>query len=148
MISCTEFIPAYSEGFKFLENRGGSGEVEKFWEHLSDLYLKESLKKYVENFGLEGCYIYWMKTLNEEAADFKMMLNEDKDELKLEMYKCPSKGILLDINYMKPYKNYCGHCPAIYSRVLDPLGYEFIMDLSCTDEGKCSVLIRKIKGRN
>ena len=47
MISCTEFIPAYSEGFKFLESIGGREEVEKFWSELSDRYLKDSLTKLV-----------------------------------------------------------------------------------------------------
>ena len=30
MISCTEFIPAYSELFKFLEAKGGGEAVEEF----------------------------------------------------------------------------------------------------------------------
>ncbi len=34
MISCTEFIPAYSELFKFLHERGGREAVVKFWESL------------------------------------------------------------------------------------------------------------------
>ena len=36
MISCTEFIPLYSEFFKFLEKRGGHDEVMKYWIHISD----------------------------------------------------------------------------------------------------------------
>ena len=42
MISCTEFIPAYSELFKFLEAQGGREAVEAFWEHLSDRFLGTS----------------------------------------------------------------------------------------------------------
>ena len=34
MISCTEFIPAYSELFSFLEERHGRGEVDNFWTYL------------------------------------------------------------------------------------------------------------------
>ena len=34
MISCTEFIPAYSELFTFLENKYGRAEVDNFWEYL------------------------------------------------------------------------------------------------------------------
>ncbi len=72
MISCTEFIPAYSEGFKFFEIIGGRQELEKFWSYLSDLYLKDTLGKMVEEEGLEGCFTYFSKSLNEEAADFRM----------------------------------------------------------------------------
>ena len=39
MISCTEFIPAYSELSKFLEEQGGKAAVISFWEHLSDAFL-------------------------------------------------------------------------------------------------------------
>ena len=31
MISCTEFIPAYSELFTFLEDKHGRAEVDAFW---------------------------------------------------------------------------------------------------------------------
>jgi len=145
MISCTEFIPAYSEGFKFLEKKGGKKEVDEFWEYLSDLYLLDSLKKLVEEHGLEGCFIYWEKALNEEAADFKMTLDEEKEMFRIDMFKCPSKGLLINMNYMKPYHDYCEHCPALYSRVLEPMGYEFNMDMSKIDKAKCNLTVRKIR---
>lgn len=47
MISCTEFIPAYSERFKYFEMIGGRKKVAKFWSYLSDLYLKDTLSKMV-----------------------------------------------------------------------------------------------------
>ena len=34
MISCTEFIAAYSELFGFLEETYGADEVGRFWEYL------------------------------------------------------------------------------------------------------------------
>ena len=93
MISCTEFIPAYSEGFKFFELLGGREELEKFWSYLSGLYLKDTLSKLVAEEGLEGCNTYWSHSLNEEAADFKMVLDEIKGEFRIDMIKCPSKGM-------------------------------------------------------
>ena len=39
MIPCTEFIPAYSELFKYLEGRGGKEAVLDFWRYLSDNFL-------------------------------------------------------------------------------------------------------------
>ena len=103
MISCTEFIPAYSEGFKYIELIGGRQRVEKFWGELSDLYLKNSLAKLIANDGLEGCYTYWKHSLNEEAADFTMILDEIKGEFTIDMHKCPSKNMLLQLEHMEPY---------------------------------------------
>ena len=34
MISCTEFIPAYSELFTYLEDQYGREEVDRFWKYL------------------------------------------------------------------------------------------------------------------
>jgi len=87
MISCTDFIPAYSEGFKFLEMTGGRKEVEKFWSYLSEIYLKDTLGELVTSDGLAGCYAYWSHSLNEEAADFTMILDEIKSEFIIDMHK-------------------------------------------------------------
>ncbi|MDX1357438.1 MAG: hypothetical protein R3232_01265 [Clostridia bacterium] len=143
MISCTEFIPAYSEGFNFLEEKGGRSKVDEFWDYLSDLYLKGSLRKLVMEHGIAGCYTYWEQALNEEAADFTMTLDEENGEFRIEMHKCPSKGRLLELGHIKPYEAYCEHCPALYSRVLEPLGYEYIMDLTRTGSASCTLSVRK-----
>lgn len=34
MISCTEFIPCYSELFTYLERKAGREEVSRFWKYL------------------------------------------------------------------------------------------------------------------
>jgi len=39
MISCTEFILAYNELFKFLEERHGKEAVIDFWKGISDNFL-------------------------------------------------------------------------------------------------------------
>ena len=54
MISCTEFIPAYSEGFKFLEQMGVRKEVEKFWGELSEngtVMMKLDSYPFAEKYG-------------------------------------------------------------------------------------------------
>ena len=53
MISCTEFIPAYSELFKFLHRLGGKEAVEDFWNDLSDRFLG-NLRDLVEENGIRG----------------------------------------------------------------------------------------------
>jgi len=144
MISCTEFIPAYSELFKFLQKRGGKDAVVAFWEYLSDNFLT-NLQELVEKKGLRGCWEYWSHTLNEEAADFTMELDEGVGEFKIIMNHCPSKGCLLEYKHIEPYPHYCEHCDVLYRRVLEPLGYEYHADLSHCDKAKCSILVKRRK---
>ena len=141
MISCVDFIPAYSELFKFLERKGGEAAVRDFWSFLSDTYLK-NLRDLVAAQGIKGCWLYWAQTLNEEAADFRMELDEAAGEFKIVMYRCPSKGRLLEIKHVEPYRDYCLHCDAIYRRVLEPLGYDYLIDLARVDEARCAVTVR------
>lgn len=142
MISCTEFIPAYSEGFKFLEQLGGRQEVEKFWSELSELYLKDSLLKLITEKGLEGCFEYWSHSLNEEAADFTMTLDKNKEEFKIVMHKCPSKGKLLELGYVVPYHSYCDHCEALYKPIAERAGYKYKAEVD-PDNASCMLKIFK-----
>ena len=144
MISCTDFIPAYSELFRYLEARGGRDAVLDFWSYLSDNFLG-NLKRLVEEYGIRGCWLYWSHTLNEEAADFTMELNEEESEFRITMHHCPSKGLLLEMKHITPYHDYCGHCDVLYRRILEPLGYEYIYDMSGCDEARCSLIVRRKK---
>lgn len=142
MISCTEFIPAYSELFKFLHRLGGKEAVEDFWNNLSDRFLG-NLRDLVEEHGIRGCWLYWSHTLNEEAADFTMELDEENGEFRVQMHHCPSKGRLLEYKHITPYPEYCRHCDVLYRRVLEPLGYEYHFDDSRTDQAACAILVRR-----
>jgi len=142
MISCTEFIPAYSELFKFLHSLGGKEAVEDFWNDLSDRFLG-NLRDLVEEHGIRGCWLYWSHTLNEEAADFTMELDEENGEFRVQMHHCPSKGRLLEYKHITPYPEYCRHCDVLYRRVLEPLGYEYHFDDSRTDQAVCAILVRR-----
>jgi len=142
MIPCTEFIPAYSELFKYLDARGGPAAVNGYWEYLSDRFLT-NLRDLVAKNGIRGCWLYWSRTLNEEAADFEMELDEEKGEFKIIMHACPSKGMLLRLKHVEPYPDYCRHCDVLYRRVLEPMGYEYLFDDSQCDRAACSIVIRK-----
>jgi hypothetical protein len=142
MISCTDFIPAYSELFKYLEEKGGKEAVVGFWNDLSDRYLG-NLKELAEEHGLRGCWMYWSHSLNEEAADFTMTIDDEAGEFEIVMHYCPSKGRLLEEKHIDPYSDYCGHCDVLYRRVLEPMGFEFEPDYSEVDKAKCSEIIRK-----
>ena len=146
MISCTEFIPAYSELFKYLESKGGKKAVVEFWEYLSDNFLT-NLKSLVEKNGIRGCWEYWKHTLNEEAADFTMELDEEIGEFKITMHHCPFMGRLLECKHIEPYQYYCEHCDTLYRRVLEPLGYEYDIDLSQCHKATCTITVKKSKAK-
>ncbi|HHW30907.1 MAG TPA: hypothetical protein GXX20_04420 [Clostridiaceae bacterium] len=140
MISCTEFIPAYSELFNFLEELGGKEAVKEYWDYCFD--GPKPLKKLVEEHSIKGCWLYWTRTLNEEAADFTLELDEEAGEFNLYMHHCPSKGRLLEFTHIKPYHAYCEHCD-YYRKSLEPLGYEYHIDLSECDKAKCTIKVRR-----
>jgi hypothetical protein len=145
VIPCTDFIPAYSALFDFLEARGGREAVHGFWCALSDRFL-DNLRTLVQEDGLRGCWQYWSHTLNEEAADFTMTLDEEAGEFCIHMHACPSKGRLLQLPHVTAYHDYCGHCDVLYRRVLEPLGYTCTVDLSACDQARCSVVVRRSAG--
>lgn len=138
MISCTEFIPLYSELFKYLEDLGGHDEVLRYWEYISDTYVADLLGKEVAGKGLRGCWNYWAKSLNEEACDFCMELDEQAGTFSIDMRYCPSRGMLNALTYMEPYYDYCGHCAILYARQLEKFGIvSDTFDMSKIDEAKC-----------
>ena len=142
MISCTDFIPAYSELFTFLEEKKGKEDVIRFWHYLSDTFL-DNLKAVVRKKEIAGCWSYWSKTLNEEAAAFTMELDTRTGVFKGTLHRCPSKGRLLKLKHFKAYKDYCGHCDVLYRRVLEPLGLEYVFNDSEVDRARCSIVVRE-----
>ena len=140
MISCTEFIPAYSELFKFLHNKGGKEAVVRFWEILSDSLLG-NLRDLAAKKGVAGCFEHWSHTLSEEAADFRMTLDEKNGVFEIHMRYCPSMGRLMELEHIEPYQWYCEHCDILYRRVLEPLGFEYEIDLSQCSSAECMIKV-------
>ena len=147
MISCTEFIPLYSEFFKYLEAKGGEAAVMDYWIHISDTSIGDktnpnSLASKCELFGgFGGAKAYWGHTLTEEACDFIKLYDYDRKFIFSHMRHCPSKGMLNDFEHIEPYHNYCEHCNVIYSRVLKNYGIEFARDHSKIDNAECRSLL-------
>ncbi len=144
MISCTEFIPAYSEGFKYIENIGGREELERFWSELRERYFTNTLSKLIAEKGLEGCYEYWGTALNEEAADFTMTLDSKEEEFKIALHKCPSKDMLNNLTYMEPHHAYCDHCTALYKPIAEKNGFVYVSEIDC-EAASCTITIKKPK---
>ena len=144
MISCTEFIPAYSELFTYLENKYGREEVDIFWKYLFEPDGKGiPLINHVEKSGIRGCFTYWAESLNEEAADFTMYLNEKRGYFVIDMHRCPSKGRLLELRDeigIVPYHDYCLHCDS-YRAAIEKVGLGYIYDFKGVDNASCSILI-------
>ena len=144
MISCTEFIPAYSELFTYLENNYGRDEVSQFWNYLftpQDTGIP--LISFIKREGIRGCFSYWAGTLNEEAADFTMYLNEKAGWFMNVMHHCPSKGRLLELEQaigIKPYHDYCLHCD-LYRLAAEQMGLKYIYNFNGVDHAECSMLI-------
>ena len=144
MISCTEFIPAYSELFTYIEEKDGRAAVDKFWEYLFKPDGKGiPLVNFVKKEGIRGCYTYWSGTLNEEAADFTMYLNEKGGWYFNKMHRCPSKGRLLklaDELGITPYHDYCLHCDS-YRSAIESVGLKYIFNFAETDKAACSLFV-------
>ncbi len=145
MVSCTEFIPLYSELFKYLEKKGGKAEVIKYWEHISEKYVDPRLGEEIKKAGLKGCFNYWNKSLNEEACDFSMTYDEEKNYFEIDMRGCPSRGMLNALGYTNPYKDYCGHCDVLYSKCAKKYGIEITGDYKEVDKARCKLFAKKIK---
>jgi hypothetical protein len=141
MISCRDFIPAYSELFKFLEKIDGKQAVVGYWNYLSDEFLG-NLDDMVAKNGIRGCWMYWSRTLNEEAADFTMELNEEEGWFRIDIHECPSMKRLIDTKHIEPYMDYCQHCDVVYRNVLDKHGLHSDTDLSTCKQARCSLILR------
>lgn len=148
MVSCTEFMPLYSELFKYLENKGGKQEVVKYWNYISDEFVEKSLGEEIRNHGLKGCWNYWNKSLNEEACEFSMTYDEEKNYFEIDMKGCPSKGMINKLGFMKPYANYCEHCDVLYSRVAKKYGIEIVGNYENVDKACCKFVARQVDGNN
>lgn len=136
MISCTEFIPAYSELFKYIDQRSGRQAVYDFWE---DLFQpgNSPLDGLITKFGrLRGCWENWYVVYTEEACDNTMLYNEEEGWMLGCMHHCPSKGRFKKLGYMEPFDEYCKHCDS-YDIVFKKHGIGHCMDYRGDADAKC-----------
>ena len=147
MLSCTEFIPLYSEFFKYLAKCDGDDAVMDYWIHISDTSIGDknnpnSLAAKCELYGgFGGAIAYWGHTLSEEACDTYEIQNPKDHYVYSVMRHCPSKGMLNSLSHVEPYHNYCEHCNVIYSRVLEKYGIVYERDHSEIANARCSSLL-------
>ena len=149
MISCTEFIPLYSELFKFLEKAGGYDAVMDYWYFICEKGIgnknnKNSLISFLErdkDDPMEGAWKYWEMSLTEEACDLIRLYDKEKQLIYSHMRHCPSRGMLNDLEHVEPYHDYCEHCNVIYRPVLQMYGLESRRDNRWVDNAECRSMI-------
>jgi len=153
MISCTEFIPMYSEFFKFLEKQGGYDEVLTYWYHIPDTSLGDetnphSMVSFIKQYGgYDGAKKYWGHTTPEEACDIYGVEDKVNRYSYSHMRYCPSRAMLNSFKHIEPYHNYCEHCKIIYSRVLEKYGVIYERDHSKVANAECSSLLYEAGNR-
>ena len=139
MISCTEFIPAYSELFKFIDKKSGRQAVYDYWNMIFQPE-KSPLNDYLDQYGIRGCWEYWTVIHIEEACDNSQVFNEQEGWHISCMHSCPSKGRFDKLGYMKPFDEYCKHCDG-YEHALNKHGLIQINDFRGDDHACCRTLI-------
>ena len=153
MISCTEFIPLYSEFFKYCEKRGGHGDVMEYWIHISDTSIGDkenpnSLAYKCDRLGgFGGALAYWGHTLTEEACDLLRIADDKNKVIYTHMRHCPSRGMLNSLSHVEPYYDYCTHCKVIYQRVLEKYGIAYERDHTCIDRAECRDILYEVGNR-
>ena len=140
MISCTEFIPAYSEFFKYIDEKSGRQAVYDFWDALFQPG-NSPLDAMITQYGrLRGCWENWYVVYTEEACDNTMLCNEEEGWMVGCMHHCPSKGRFQKLGYMEPFEEYCKHCDS-YDIVFRKHGVGHAMDYRGSECAKCREVI-------
>jgi hypothetical protein len=138
MISCNEFILFYNEIFRDLDRTYGHEACARLWDHFSDNSC-QNLEEHVKKDGLKGMFDYWTGTMGEEGGRFVLCLREN--EFILDMHFCPSVGKLAN-THVKPYEDYCGHCPALYKPVIERYGFTVEYTIINREKGACRIHVR------
>ena len=139
MVSCTEFILAYSELFSFLDENFGKKELIKFWKYLSQNFL-QNLEELVKKKGAYGMAEYWGHTLPEEGANFVMTVK--KNFFQIRMLKCPSAKLLRE-GPVKGYKDYCEHCLWLYPPIIRKYGWRTKLNYTNFKDVTCVITYTK-----
>ena len=145
MISCTEFIWAYNDLFRFLEENGGEDEVIEFWKGISENFL-ENLRTFIRDDGLNGMHAYWSHTLGEEGGRSHLALYDDM--FVLDMHDCPSARLIHKSGRVEPYEKYCEHCRWLYPPLIREFGYEVDYDIISCENGQCRMTVRAPKNED
>ena len=120
MIGCAEFILVYDWTFEYLRTTYGETTVHRYWEECISHDSQGHARALIVPNGIEGMRQYWGHTLAQEDAGYTSCSNEKI--LRMDMYECPSQGILRERNQAN-YHDYCDHCMGWIKPMMDDAGF-------------------------
>ena len=135
-----DYIVAYNETFRYVEERYGEEPLKSLFATLSDRWCAH-LEDCVKRKGIEGCMEYWggsSGTLGREKAT--CTIGMENGIFTIEMRECPSIAELRERG-REPYAGrlaYCDHCEALYAPVLARYGLAFTVDIAYGKDGSCA----------
>ena len=132
MIGVQDFIRYYDWTFEYLRRQYGEEAVRRYWAEAVAFDSQNHANLLIRARGLEGMAEYWGHTLQSEEAGYRTTLNPDS--FRIDMYECPSKGLLLKIGQQE-YHDYCQHCMGWIKPIMDGAG--FLIDHEHNHQGQC-----------
>ena len=123
MLGCQDFCGYYDWTFAHLRRTFGQAAVHALW---AEAIGGESQRHYLDAAradGLRGLLRTWDKTGEDEHCDWTFTLDEQKNVLRWDMRRCPSKGFLIG-HELNADEDYCDHCIGWIAPLLAEAGVE------------------------
>ena len=94
-----------------METKGGYDEVLRYWDYTSDTYVETLLGPLADEKGILVLLGILGACAQRGSCGFHHDIGPRRNrKLIIDMHHCPSKGLLLELDYMEPYHAYCKHC--------------------------------------
>lgn len=132
MIGVQDFIRYYNWTFEYLRRHYDEEAVQRYWAEAIAFNSQNHANVLIQAKGLEGMAEYWGHTLQSEEAGYRATLGSD--HFRIDMYECPSKGLLIEIGQQE-YHDYCQHCMGWIKPIMDGAG--FLIDHEHNHQGQC-----------
>ena len=126
MLDCHEFCGYYEWTFHFMRRSFGQQAVRDLWAEAIGGDSQQHYAKAALEAGLRGLLRVWVKTGEEEACDWSFTLDEEKNVLRWDMRRCPSKGFLIETD-RNADEDYCDHCAGWVIPLLEQVGAEVVV---------------------
>jgi hypothetical protein len=140
MIPSDHFVRFYNEVFKALDRKGRKHLV-AYWRELGRLQSL-ALAADFRKGGLQACYDYWKRIVEEENCEAAIELTPEYFEFR--MRRCPSLSKVLD-NDAEPFALYCDHCMAWIEPVMKAAGLYAALDMRSRTRPQCEFRVYKTR---